>query len=129
MKSNESQIKAAQYVPNPDWIKEQLCGFEFYAQFDFTNGYAHLVLDEETRDRLAVWTPLGLLRPIVMPFGVMNATTYFQREMEGHFLTHSGYGKSLFVFIDDEYLGGHTWEGFLKSLREAFVIVRKAGSP
>ena len=46
-----------------------------------TKGFWQIPIDEASRAILAMSTPLGLVEPTHMPFGMKNAPSVFQREI------------------------------------------------
>ena len=60
---------------------EELQGFNCFIDADVKNGFYGYVLDEESRDRLTVTTPMGNLRPKFMPEGLACASLKFMEAM------------------------------------------------
>ena len=72
----------AKLVPNlPTGIDEleKGAGFHFYFEADAHSCYNSFVLKPgRSREALAVWTPIGLVQPCVLPFGQKNSGTEAQ---------------------------------------------------
>ena len=60
----------------------------------------------------------------VMPFGLRNAPTTFQRVIDGLLLSHTDYTS---VYIDDIAVFRNTWEEHKHHLTTVFNILRNAG--
>jgi hypothetical protein len=56
-------------------------GSRFFTSTDAIKGYHHLLLDEETQEKLAVWLDDGLYQPTRLMEGSKNAGVYFQEAM------------------------------------------------
>jgi hypothetical protein len=86
-------------LPLPENMFDALLGMCFFSKLDLTKGFWQIPLDEACKHLLAMSTPLGLMEPNHMPFGMKNAPSVFQREMQR--VLGERVGKGLFVFIDD----------------------------
>ena len=69
-------------------------------------------------------THSGLYEFSVMPFGLVNAPSTFQRLMEAVLAGLSG--EKCIVYIDDILVPGATWEEHLHNLRDVFKRLRSA---
>jgi hypothetical protein len=63
-----------------------------------------------SREALAVWTPLGLLQPTVLPFGQKNSGT----EAQGPYLLAAKKLRKVSNYVDD-------WLGFANNFEELFA--------
>jgi hypothetical protein len=124
---NEELDTVAQVIPNIDAVKRTLVGFQYYAKFDLANGFGNLELAPDSRDVLAVRTPLGLLRPTRLPFGPKNNPSKFQKLIEGLVCDHELFGKQIFVFIDDLMVGANSEAELLSLVRDVLRRVVEAG--
>ena len=57
-------------IPDIHETLQQMSGFAYFAEFDWTTAFRQLPIDELTSERLAVTTPWGLYRPRFIPEGV-----------------------------------------------------------
>ena len=86
-------------LPLPENMFDALQGSRVFSKLDLTKGFWQIPLDEASKAILAMSTPLGLMEPNNMPFGMKNAPAIFQREMQRVFLVQLN--KAVLVFIDD----------------------------
>jgi hypothetical protein len=110
-----SQI--AKIVPNlPTGLVEveKAAGHDYYWESDSVACYSQFSLAKgQSREALAVWTPLGLVQPTTLPFGQKNsgteaqgpyraAATEMHRGRHGNYMDDwIGYDDSLDVLLDD----------------------------
>ena len=86
-------------LPFINIILDEVGGHELYIFMDGYSGYNQISIAPEDHHKTAFITPWGTFIYIVMPFGLCNAPSAFQRAMSFAFsdLLH----KSMTVFIDD----------------------------
>ena len=93
-------IKGDAYpLPLPENMFDALQGSRVFSKLDLTKGFWQIPMEEASKAVLAMSTPLGLMEPNHMPFGMKNAPSVFQREM--HRVLGERIGRGVFVFIDD----------------------------
>ena len=102
-------------LPLPENMFDALQGSRVFSKLDLTKGFWQIPLDETSKPVLAMSTPLGLMEPNFMPFGMKNAPAIFQREMQRVFLAQLG--KAVLVFIDDILI-------YTKTVEEHEEVVR-----
>eukprot|EP00944_MAST-04C_sp_MAST-4C-sp1_P006309 g6309.t1 len=78
-KLNELTIKDAYPVHNVQDNLEKLGGSVLFSTMDLLSGFWQVELDERSREKTAVATPLGLFEHVVMPMGLCNAPQTFTR--------------------------------------------------
>ncbi len=86
-------------LPLPENMFDALQGSRIFSKLDLTKGFWQIPIDEASRAILAMSTPLGLVEPTHMPFGMKNAPSVFQREMQR--VLGERVGRGVLVFIDD----------------------------
>ena len=104
---------------SPDDIFPKLLGSQIYSTFDFSKGYWAIPMEEKSKDVTTFVTSRGLMRFRVMPFGMVNSgSTYNRKLLDGT--------QSLENYVDDVL--GHTidWITHKEMLRDFFERVRKA---
>ena len=95
---NEVSVKDKYPLPRLEDIVANLSGKTSISLVDITKGFNNLHVHPDDRDFLAFNTPLGLLRPVRLPFGWTNGPPVFQREVD---LTLSTLGTVFRGYIDD----------------------------
>ena len=86
-------------LPFINTILDEVAGQELYTFMDGYSGYNQISIAPEDHHKTAFITPWGTFIYVVMPFGLCNAPSAFQRAMSFAFsdLLH----RSMTVFIDD----------------------------
>jgi hypothetical protein len=93
---------------------EQASGYRIYFEADSVACYHSFRLAAGlSREALAVWTPVGLLQPTVLPFGQKNSGT----EAQGPYLLAAKKLKQVSNYVDD-------WLGYASNFDE---LLRKFG--
>jgi len=124
---NQRIVRVAQYIPNLAEIRRKAAGKKFYAKFDVAGAFNNLEIDTAFRDIFTVRTPLGLIRPVVAPFGPKNFPTKFQRVMS-QLLSHlKGYNDVFFVYADDIVFAANDWNQFVAAMTEVVQTLAAAG--
>ncbi|KAI0996091.1 hypothetical protein K3495_g12090 [Podosphaera aphanis] len=101
---NSITRKHAYPLPNVQDAIQRAAGHNFYCFLDLENGFWHIRLAPEDREKAAFVTPFGLFEWTVMPFGLCSAPATFQSFMEEilepyrHFV--SGLLDDVCVFAD-----------------------------
>jgi hypothetical protein len=107
---------------SPDDIFPKLSGSKFYSTFDFCKGYWAIPMEEISKDCTSFITPRGLMRFRVMPFGMVNAGSTYNR-MVRKLLDGS---KNLESYVDDIIGYSQDWAYHLGILRDLFERVKRA---
>lgn len=123
-KLNKSTQKDHFPLPFINSILDEVAGHEMYTFMDGYSGYNQVSIAPEDRHKTAFTTPWGTFIFLVMPFGLCNAPSAFQRAMTYAFsdLLH----KSMTVFIDD-FSTQSNIDVHLDCVREAFERCRRVG--
>ncbi|CAG8646030.1 3855_t:CDS:1, partial [Ambispora leptoticha] len=79
---NKHIIKDGYPLPIIRDILEKAVGHDWYSSVDAYKGYWQIQIRDEDKDKVAVATPLGVLRYTVMCMGLKNASETFQRLMD-----------------------------------------------
>ena len=84
-------------MPRLDQLLRSTTGHHFFTGVDAVSGFNHLELTLAAAERLAICTPSGLYRWVVMPFGPVDAPQAFQTVMRRifHGIT------DLEIYVDD----------------------------
>jgi len=97
----------------------KLAGSLYYSTFDFCKGYWQIPMEENSKDRTTFVSSRGLFRFKVMPFGLVNAGSTYNR-MVRKLLDGA---TNLQSYVDDVI--GHTknWDEHIQTLRDFFERV------
>jgi hypothetical protein len=108
-------------LPFVNQILDEVAGHELYTFLDGYSGYNQVSIHPDDYHKTAFTTPWGTFIYVVMPFGLCNAPSAFQRAMTAIFsdLLH----KSMSVFIDDFSTQTNAANHY-DMLRECFVRCR-----
>ncbi|RWS01494.1 uncharacterized protein B4U79_02987 [Dinothrombium tinctorium] len=107
-------------IPRMDECLDMLNGAKYFSAIDLRSGYYQFVLDPASQEKAAFVTPKGLYKPKRMMFGLANAPSTFQREMDKIF--KEKIGSSVLVYIDDIMVYSATFEKQIQDLKDVFRI-------
>ena len=124
-KLNDVTTKDAYPIPRIDDTIQSLAGAKWFSTLDLASGYWQVELDEEAKEKSAFSTRAGLYQWRVMPFGLCNAPSTFERLMESIFagLQH----EIMLLYLDDLIVFAPTIQEELKRLGRVFEQLRSAG--
>lgn len=77
---NEALIRKKYQMPTLEEILPELSHAKVFSLLDCKNGFLQVPLQEESRDLTAFWTPNGIFRWKVLPFGITSAPEIFQQK-------------------------------------------------
>ena len=111
-------------LPFINTILDEVAGHELYTFMDGYSGYNQISIAAEDHHKIAFITPWGTFIYVVMPFGLCNAPSTFQRAMSFAFsdLLH----QSMTVFIDNFSTHSSAIE-HLYWVRECLIRCRRIG--
>ena len=122
---NAATVKDAFPLPRVDDSLAALSGSRWFSTLDLACGYWQVAMDASTQEKAAFVTPSGLYEWNVMPFGLCNAPSTFERLME---LVLKGlHWKICLIYLDDVIVIGHRFEEELKRLKQVFERLTCAG--
>ena len=123
-KLNQVTKKDVYPLPRIDETIDTMGQMEVYSTMDLASGYWQIEIEEEDKEKTAFICHLGLFEFNIMPFGLCNAPSTFQRMMdevlEG---TDWSVGKD---YIDDIIVGSKSMERHLEDLKNVFQKLREA---
>ena len=96
---------------------------KYFSVVDLLSGYWNILIRKEDRPKTAFITHDGLYQWIVMPFGLKNAPSCFQRFMQK--VVENLLYRSVVVYLDDFLIFSKSFEEHLKHLKEFFCQIRK----
>ena len=123
-KLNAATIKDSYPLPRVDDILDSLSGSQWFSTLDLRSGYWQVEVDPADKEKTAFTTPYGLYQFKVMPFGLCNAPSTFQRLME---LVLAGlHWETCLIYLDDVVVFGRTWEEHMFRIREVLSRLLQA---
>jgi predicted aspartyl protease len=124
-KLNEKTIGDAFPLPHIQDILDSLQGAKYFITLDLRSGFWQLGLRPEDIHKTAFVVPHGHYEWVTMPFGLMNASSSFQRAMSE--LLKPMLYKGVLVFIDDVTIYGETIQQLLARFREVLERIKGEG--
>ena len=109
-------------LPRLDDLIDRVGNAKFIGTLDLLKGYWQIPLSDKAKKIATFVTPDGAYSFKVMPFGLKNAPSCFQRMMSE--LTSDL--KGVEAYLDDVIVFAATWEGMMTSLEELFRRLKKA---
>ncbi len=112
-------------LPRIDELLDALHSARYFTTLDLASGYWQVELEEEAKEKTAFITHSGLYQFRILPFGLCNAPSTFQRLME--FILTGVQWKNCLVYIDDIIIYSSTFEGHLNDLETVFKRLEQYG--
>ena len=109
-------------LPRVDDCVDRIGNAQFISKFDLLKGYWQVPLTERAKEISAFVTHNGLYQCSVMPFGMKNAASTFQRLMN----IVCSKVKNCVVYIDDVVIYSNSWEDHLQSIQELLKAIQNA---
>ncbi len=122
---NELTRKDAHPLPRIDDTLDALSDARLFSTLDLASGYWQVEVEPTDREKTAFTTPFGLYQFRVMPFGLCNAPSTFQRLM--HAVLAGLPWTVCLVYLDDVIIFSRTVEEHFQRLRDVFQRLRDAG--
>lgn len=123
-KVNDVTVKDAYPLPRVDDCLDALADAKWFSCMDLNSGFWQIAVDPDDREKTAFTTSQGLFQFRVMPFGLVNAPSSFQRLMED-VLRGLQWVESL-LYMDDIITPGSTVQESLKRLENVFQRLLEA---
>jgi hypothetical protein len=112
-------------LPRIDETLEALGGTQYFSTLDLISGYWQVGLTEEARQKTAFTTRNGLFLWNVMPYGLCNAPSTFERLMET--VLRGLQWKQCLVYLDDVVVFARNEAEMLERLDTVFGRLMSAG--
>ena len=124
-KVNDATIKDAYPLPRIDDSLDSLSGAQWFSTLDLCSGYWQVEVDPNDRPKTAFSHGSGLFHFNVMPYGLCNAPSTFERLME--MVLQGLQWEICLIYLDDIIIYGKTFEEQLERLQKVFKRLRKSG--
>ena len=124
-KLNDLTYKDAYPLPRIDDSLDTLCGSKWFSSLDLASGYWQVEVNPNDKCKTACTTGTGLYEFNVMPFGLCNAPSTFERLMER--VLSGLHWQTCLVYIDDILIFAPSFEEHSKRLSEVFNRLSSAG--
>lgn len=118
---NSITIKDSFPMPTVDELLDELHGAKFFSKLDLRSGYHQILLKQEDRQKTTFRTHQGHYEWLVMPFGLTDTPTTFQRLMNQLF--QPLLRKCILVFFDDILVYSPSWQSHLQYVEIVFQIL------
>ena len=122
-KLNAVTVKDSHPIPNIQDVLDGLQGATVFSTLDLKSGYWQMPLHKEDQAKSAFVTQSGCYQFRRLPFGLVNAPSQFQREMNR--ILSGLIGKICFVYIDDVIVYSKNPEDHPKHLEQVFQRLRE----
>ena len=123
-KLNERTVKDAYPLPRIDMCIDCLSSAKVFSTIDLQSAYMQLELAEEDRHKSAFITKYGLFEYAVLPFGVCNGPSTFQRCIE--LIFRGLQWEILLVYLDDIIVISEDVDQHLERLETVFKRLYEA---
>ncbi|UYV61460.1 K02A2.6-like, partial [Cordylochernes scorpioides] len=120
---NEITLDARQPLPHIQDMFDRLHGSRFFSTLDVAWGYWQIEMDPQSIQKTAFVTNDGHYEFLVMPFGLKNAASTFQRIIQ-HILDELLW-KGTCSFQDDILVYTKTWQEHIELLSKVFDKLRQ----
>jgi hypothetical protein len=111
---NKITIKDRYPLPNQEEIFQHIGGSKYFSNFDLMSGFWQIAIKPEHRHKTAFITTRGLYEFLVMPFGLCNAPSTFQRMMD--IIIKPEWRAFVQTYIDDIILYSKTFDEHISHL-------------
>ncbi len=112
-------------LPRIDETLDTLAGAQWFSTLDLISGYWQVGLTPEAKVKSAFCVRSGLYLWRVMPFGLCNAPSTFERLMET--VLQGLHWKKCLVYLDDIVIFGRTSQELLHRMDDVFDRLFRAG--
>lgn len=122
---NDVTLKDSYPIPRIDDSLDTLGGSVWFSTLDLASGYWQVEMEEADKEKTAFVTHGGLYQFKVLPFGLCNAPSTFERLMEK--VLSGLQWQTCLVYLDDIIIFGRSFEEHMARLGEVFQRLKGAG--
>ena len=121
---NKQTIKDRYPLPRIDLLLDRLGQAKVFSKLDLAQGYHQIAMAQDSIEKTAFCTNIGQWEYLVMPFGLCNAPSTFQRLMNEVFKRELN--SFILVYLDDILIYSHSVEEHWEHLIHALDKLRRA---
>ncbi|KAJ9555927.1 hypothetical protein OSB04_010541 [Centaurea solstitialis] len=110
-------------LPHIDAMVDATAGHELLTFMDAYSGYNQILMHTDDQEKTAFMTDKGIYCYKVMPFGLKNAGSTYQRLVNRMFKEHLG--RTMEVYIDDMLVKSAKSNDHIQHLQQSFDILRQ----
>ncbi|KAJ9542341.1 hypothetical protein OSB04_028847 [Centaurea solstitialis] len=110
-------------LPHIDAMVDATAGHELLTFMDAYSGYNQILMHTDDQEKTAFMTDKGIYCYKVMPFGLKNAGSTYQRLVKMMFKEHLG--RTMEVYIDDMLVKSERSIDHVAHLKQSFDILRQ----
>ena len=121
---NKQTVKDRYSLPWIDLLLHRLGEPNVFSKLDLAQGYHQIAMANDSIEKTAFCTNLGQREYLVMPFGLCNAPSTFQRLM--NIVFQREINSFILVYLDDILIYSRSVEEHLEHLRHALDKLRRA---
>nr|WOJ52281.1 polyprotein [Fig badnavirus 1] len=121
---NDITHKDQYSLPGINTILKKVGNSKIFSKFDLKSGFHQVAMHPDSIEWTAFWVPDGLYEWLVMPFGLKNAPSVFQRKMDECF---KGTEDFIAVYIDDILVFSENEKDHAKHLKAMLEICKRNG--
>jgi hypothetical protein len=125
---NKTLDKLPVRLPNMDDQLRRHKGSRFFLAADAIQGYHQRLLATGSRQKLAIWTPLGLMVPTRLQMGTKNAGSSYQAGITTALSTlPKKVRERTSNYMDDFLVSGRTYKEFIHNVKAFFRMCQDQG--
>ena len=121
---NKKTVKDGYQIAQVRVLINRLRGARIFSKFDAKSGFWQVKMHPDSIALTAFGTPQGHYEWLVMPFGLKQAPSIFQRKMDNIFKPHADF---CIVYIDDILVFSKTMNEHLKHLDQVCKLIVQKG--
>ncbi|KAL5007119.1 hypothetical protein ScPMuIL_015925, partial [Solemya velum] len=112
-------------LPRIDDTIDVLSGSQYFSTLDLASGFWQMGLSEKAKEKTAFTTGYGLYHFNVLPFGLCNAPSSFERLMER--VLSGLHWKICLIYIDDIIIYSQTFDQHMDRIQQVLDCLHEAG--
>ena len=123
-KLNEVTIRDAYPLPRVDSCLDSLSGAKWFSSLDLNSGFWQIAMADQDKEKTAFSTSQGLYHFTVMPFGLANSPSTFERLMEN--VLRGLQWETCLIYMDDIIVPGSSFDEEIDRLAVVFTRLQNA---